>query len=78
MMINHQLIHLWVYRIYTAPCIYLLKNKYNIALLKKIRFDFIIGLFSFREPNLRILRDDTEYESKASNTLSDTHFDFSY
>lgn len=45
--------HLWMYRIYTTPCIYLLKNINRTLLFKKkIRFDFITGIFSFPEPSL--------------------------
>ena len=38
--------HHWVYRLYTTPCIYLLKNLNRTLFLKNKHFYFITGLFS--------------------------------
>jgi hypothetical protein len=50
--------HLWMYHIYTTPCIYLLKNLNRTLFFKKIRFYFITDLFSLTEPSLRIRKND--------------------
>jgi len=54
--------HLWVYRIYTGTLYLSFKKfKWNMVLLKKIRFYFITDLFSLTESSLQIRRNDPCY-----------------
>jgi len=58
--------HLLVYRLYTTPCIYLLKNLNRTVFFKKKKLYFVTDLFSHTEPSLQIYTNDPDEHTNGS------------